>query len=156
MVPPPARAAGPPGAGCFMDQPKGDLQTMTRFLLAAGALAVILGGAAGAQAQDVKAGEKVFAKCKACHTVEEGGKNRVGPNLFGVFGKPVGTNQPDFKYSKALVALGEEGQVWTPELLDAWLANPKGVITKTKMIFPGLKKPDDRTNVIAYIQQFGG
>lgn len=133
---------------------------MTRFLAAAGVTALLLAGGAGAQAQeeavtgDAKAGEKVFAKCKACHTVEEGGKNRVGPNLYGVFGKPVGSNQAEFKYSKALRALGDEGELWTPALLDAWLANPKGVIAKTKMIFPGLKKPDDRANVIAYIQQF--
>ncbi len=128
---------------------------MTKLLFAAGALTFVLGVTGNAIAQDTAAGGKVFAKCKACHTVEEGGKNRVGPNLFGVFGKPVGTNQPDYKYSKALKALGADGKVWTPEFLDKWLANPKSVISKTKMIFPGLKKAEDRVNVIAYIQQFG-
>ncbi len=109
-----------------------------------------------ALAGDPANGEKVFQKCKACHTVDEGGKDRVGPNLWGVFGSVLGTNRPDYKYSRGLKALGEEGQTWTDELMDVWMTDPKQVVQRTKMIFPGLKKPSEREDVIAYLRQFGG
>ncbi len=117
-----------------------------------GALAISSMASAG----DAANGEKVFQKCKACHTVDEGGKDRVGPNLWGVFDTVLGTNRPDYKYSKGLKALGEEGKTWTDELMDTWITNPKQVVSRSKMIFPGLKKPDDRADVIAYLRQFGG
>ena len=122
-------------------------------------IAAVLGALAGsgvASAGDAAKGEKVFQKCKACHTVDEGGKDRVGPNLWGVFETVLGTNRPDYKYSKGLKALGEEGKTWTDELMDTWITNPKQVVARSKMIFPGLKKPDDRADVIAYLRQFGG
>lgn len=101
---------------------------------------------------DADKGEKVFKKCKACHMVGEKAKNRVGPALNNVLGTVAGTQ--DFKYSKAMIAKGEEGLVWTAETLSTFLENPRGDIKGTKMSFAGLKKEKDRENVIAYLMQF--
>ncbi len=97
---------------------------------------------------DAAAGEKVFAKCKACHTVEEG-KNRVGPSLHGVVGRAAGAVE-GFKYSSAMK---ESGITWNEENLDKYLEKPKDFIPKNKMVFVGLKDAEDRANVIAYLAQ---
>lgn len=113
------------------------------------ALAVLSGGPALAQGGgDPAAGEKVFNQCKACHTVEAG-KNRVGPSLHGVVGRKAGSVE-GFKYSDAMK---NSGLTWTPENLDKYLASPKGDVPGNKMAFAGLKKPEDRANVIAYLSQ---
>jgi cytochrome c len=105
------------------------------------------------QAQDAAAGEKVFAKCKACHVVPSEDKNRVGPSLKGVIGRTAGTH-PDFKYSAAMVDAGKGGLVWDDAKLTEYLHSPKAVVKGTKMAFPGLKKDDEVANVIAYLKQF--
>ncbi len=102
---------------------------------------------------DPKKGEKVFKKCKACHMVGEGAKNRVGPPLNDLFGRKAGTVE-GFKYSKAMKEAGEKGLVWDVKTLDEFLKKPKAVIKKTRMAFVGLKKEKDRANVIAYLKQF--
>jgi len=99
---------------------------------------------------DAAAGEKVFAKCKACHENEKG-VNKVGPTLKGVVGRPA-ASVPDYKYSEAMLAKGAEGLVWTEENLTAYLPDPKAFVPKTKMAFAGLKKPEDVANVIAYLK----
>ncbi|KAE9629326.1 c-type cytochrome [Parasedimentitalea maritima] len=96
---------------------------------------------------DLAKGEKAFKKCKACHTVDEGGKKKTGPNLFGIVGAPVAAAD-GFKYSKAMVGYGGE---WTAERLNAFLTKPKAEIKGTKMSFSGLKKAKDRANLIAYL-----
>lgn len=102
---------------------------------------------------DPAAGEKVFKKCKACHVVDSE-KNRLGPTLSGLFGRASGAVEGfQKKYSSAMK---EAGIVWDETTLDAYLADPKGYIPKNKMAFPGLKKEDDRANVIAYLKQAGG
>lgn len=106
-----------------------------------------------ALAQDAEAGAKVFNKCKACHRVGPDAKNAVGPTLNGVVGR-VTASVPDFNYSEALAAKGAEGHVWTPEELAIYLANPKEAIPGNKMVFAGLKKPEDIANVIAYLATF--
>jgi len=105
-------------------------------------------------AEDIKAGEKVFNKCKACHTVDEGGKNKLGPNLWNIVGAPIAAKD-GYKYSKALKAYAEEAGNWNEENLIAWLKKPKGLVKKTKMIFAGLKKADEITNLLAYLKSNG-
>ena len=102
---------------------------------------------------DAAAGEKVFKKCKACHAVGEKAKNKVGPMLNGIVGAPAGKVE-GFKYSKSLVELADGGLVWDEETLVAFLKKPKDVVPKTKMSFAGLRKDEDITNVIVYLQTF--
>ena len=107
--------------------------------------------AAALDAELVSAGEKVFKKCKACHQVGEGAKNRVGPVLNGVFGAPV-AHVDDFKYSKDMQAAHEAGTVWDEAHLVEFLTKPKSVYKKTKMSFAGLKKEKDIQAVIEYLK----
>lgn len=102
---------------------------------------------------DAAKGEKVFNKCKACHAVGEGAKNKVGPELNGLIGRPA-ASVADFKYSDAMTAKGAEGMVWDEETLKTYLADPRGVVKGTKMTFAGLKKEDEIADVIAYLDQF--
>lgn len=104
-------------------------------------------------AADPAAGEKVFAKCTACHTINQGGANGIGPNLFAIAGKAIGKHAPGFAYSSALSGHGGD---WTWENLDAWLANPRGFADGTKMSFAGLSKAEDRANLLAYLKANGG
>ena len=104
-------------------------------------------------AADPAAGEKIFAKCTACHTINSGGANGIGPNLYQVVGEPIGKGRAGFAFSSALS--GHEG-VWDYANLDAWLENPRGFASGTKMSFAGLGKPEDRANVIAYLKENGG
>lgn len=114
------------------------------------AAAAALAGPAFA-AGDAAKGEKVFNKCKACHTVEEG-KNKVGPSLHGIIGRAP-ASVDGFSYSKAMEAFAA-GHVWDEATLSTYLEAPKKVVKGTKMAFVGLKKEDDRADVIAYLQQF--
>lgn len=102
---------------------------------------------------DAEAGEKVYRKCKSCHMVGEDAKNRVGPALNGVIGASVAANE-EFKYSDALLEKKGAGETWTPEALDAYLADPKGWAPGTKMTFAGLKDAADRADLIAYLATF--
>jgi cytochrome c len=103
-------------------------------------------------AGDVAKGETFAKRCAACHTFESGGPNKVGPNLWGIVGRPVATHA-DFKYSDAMIEFSAGGsKIWTYDELNAYLENPKKHIPGNKMIFPGAKKEEDRANVIAYLR----
>lgn len=97
---------------------------------------------------DAVKGQKVFKKCKACHTVNSGGKNLVGPNLFGIVDQEAGKKE-GYKYSKAMLA---SGLTWDEATLDTYLTKPRALVKKTKMTFVGLKKEKHRVNVIAYLK----
>ena len=114
-------------------------------LLIAGALAL---AGQSALAQDAAKGEKLYKKCKACHSLEAG-KKKVGPSLHGVFGQTAGTVE-GFKYSSAMK---DSGIVWDEETLNTFLEKPKDMVPKTRMAFPGLKKEQDRMDLIAYLKE---
>ena len=96
---------------------------------------------------DIGHGEKVFKKCTACHQIASGGKNMIGPNLWGVIGRTAGS-VGDYKYSKAMIAYGKE---WTFEEMNNYLVKPQAFIKGTKMAFAGLRKEKDRASVILYM-----
>lgn len=127
---------------------------MSRFPEAAvlGAL-VALCFAVPVQAGDAAAGQKVFNRCKACHAVGEGAKNRVGPELNDLIGRTAGTAD-GYRYSSAMEQAGADGLVWNADTLAEYLASPKGMVKGTKMAFAGLKKQADIENVIAYLETF--
>lgn len=97
------------------------------------------------------AGEKVFRKCKSCHQIGEGAKNRSGPHLNGVMGRTFGGVE-DFKYSKVFNAAADEGRIWDETSMAEFLAKPRTYLKGTKMGFAGLKKEDDIAAVIAYLR----
>ena len=96
---------------------------------------------------DMAHGEKVFKKCSACHMIVSGGKNMIGPNLWGIIGRTAGSSS-DYKYSKAMVAYGKQ---WSFEEMNGYLIKPQAYIKGTKMAFAGLRKEKDRASVILYL-----
>ena len=127
---------------------------MLKFFIKSITILFLLPHISSAYAGDAEKGKKVFNKCKACHGIDEGGKNKLGPNLWNMVGAPIAAVD-GYKYSKALLAYAGEAGNWNEENLDAWLKKPKDLVRKTKMIFPGLKKEADRADLIAYLKENG-
>lgn len=101
---------------------------------------------------DAEAGAGVFKKCAACHTIEKGGANKVGPNLWGVVTRPVASHE-GFAYSAAMKEFSQGGSVvWDYEHLDQFITAPKALVSGTSMGFAGIKKPDERADLIAYLR----
>lgn len=99
---------------------------------------------------DAASGKKVFVKCMACHENEKG-VNKIGPTLKGVVGRKA-ASVADFKYSEAMLAKGAEGVIWDEATLTAYLPDPRAFVPKTKMTFPGLKKPKEIADIIAFLK----
>jgi cytochrome c len=123
---------------------------------------VVVEGAEGAAAEppianflaaaDAAKGEQVFKKCTACHTINKGGANGTGPNLWGVMGSGIGKHAPGFPYSPALAGKGGN---WDWESMSQWVKSPRDFASGTKMTFAGLGKPEDRANLLAYLNAQG-
>ncbi len=120
---------------------------MLRWVVAAGLLVAL---PAVASAQDAEAGKKVFMKCAPCHSIGPGAKNKVGPNLDGLFGRKAGTEE-GFNYSEAMK---KAGWVWDEAKFKEYIADPKKVVPGNKMLFPGIKDELDRDDLAAYIGSF--
>ena len=100
---------------------------------------------------DVANGEKIFKKCAACHSINKGGKNKIGPALYNVVGRAVG-GVDDYKYSKTLASYGKD---WTFEELNGFLQKPASYLKGTKMSYAGLRKEKDRASLIKYLNKNG-
>ena len=102
---------------------------------------------------DPERGAELFKACKACHQVGEGARNRVGPVLNGVFGRPAGSVE-GFRYSAGMERESADGLVWTWETLDAYIENPKALVSKTRMSFRGIRDEQKRADLLAYLRLF--
>ena len=98
---------------------------------------------------DISHGEKVFKKCAACHLINKGGENKIGPALYGIIGRKVASKE-DYKYSKAMASYDKN---WTFEEMNWYLKKPQSYIKGTKMAFAGLRKEKDRASVLLYLNQ---
>ncbi len=120
---------------------------------AAGAAAAVVEPIANRLAKaDVAKGEATFAKCKACHSIDQGGANGIGPNLWAVVGDGVGVGRGGYAFSDVLKGKGGK---WDFATLDQWLTSPAAFATGTKMSFAGIASPEERANVILYLNSKG-
>ena len=121
---------------------------MGRYLMGFTAMAAVALAAGTARAEgDPALGKTQFNKCAACHSIKPG-ENKIGPSLHGIVGRPAHSIE-NFNYSEAMK---NYNVTWDPATLDHYLADPRGVVPGTKMIFVGLKKEDERANLIAYLE----
>lgn len=125
---------------------------MTKTILS---LAALLLSASPALAQqqggDPAAGQRVFNQCRACHSIDAGGRNGVGPNLHGVIGRKAASIE-GFRYSSAMKEKGDQGWTWSEENLHPYLRNPREVVPGTNMSFPGIKNDQQLNDLIAYLK----
>ncbi len=122
---------------------------MRREILAIAAM--LLAGAAPAAAQDAAKGEGVFKRCRACHAIGPGAKNKAGPVLTGIVGKKA-ASVPGFNYSDAMKEEAGRGLVWTEPQLAKFLESPDAFLPNNVMAFPGIKNPADRNDLIAFLK----
>ena len=97
------------------------------------------------------AGRRVFNQCRACHTNDQSGRNGVGPNLYGIVGRPTASLQ-NYTYSENMRELGASGHVWTVENLRPYITNPKAIVPRGKMSFPGLHNETQLNDLLAFLQ----
>lgn len=108
--------------------------------------------AARMQTASAEEGESLITRCQSCHDYSPANENRVGPGIYGIVGHPIASHE-GFSYSDALAALGEAGEIWDYEHLDAFIENPRAHVPGTLMTFAGLADPEDRANLIAFLRE---
>lgn len=129
------------------------MKVLAQILLVSAAL-VAVGSGRASEIGDAESGAALFKKhCASCHEIGEGAKNRIGPRLNGLFGRTAGTVE-DVKYSPNMIRMGNDGLTWTAQTLDAYIENPRALVSKTRMSFRGLSEPQQRADLIAYLRDF--
>lgn len=135
-------------AGCGQAGPTAPAAPPRPELTPAEKTAILAALPAPYDAADLDNGRRVFARCRSCHTITEGGPNMTGPNLWGIFGRTAGSHA-GYNYSSPVKAAGF---AWDADRLDHWLQNPRTFLPGNKMTFPGLPNPTDRRDVIAWLK----
>ncbi|QGX99875.1 c-type cytochrome [Roseovarius faecimaris] len=102
---------------------------------------------------DAEAGKRLFQQCKGCHEVGQGARDRIGPHLNGLFGRQAAVHE-GYAYSESMQRAGVDGLIWTAETLNAYIENPRALVSKTRMSFRGMKDPQDRANLLAYLRVY--
>ncbi len=113
----------------------------------------LVAAAPATQAADAERGARLYKKCKSCHQIGAGAKNRVGPHLDEVFGRKAAFVE-GFRYSPAMERAGADGLTWTTEKLDIYIENPKSLVTGTRMSFRGIADASDRADLLAFLRQY--
>lgn len=127
---------------------------MLKRVIAAGVLAMLGASAQAEMLGDAARGERLYRDCASCHAVGEGAAHRVGPHLNNLFGRKAGS-MPDYaRYSKGLVRASADGMVWDYDTLDAYLDNPKSLVSDTRMSYRGMKDAQDRADLMAYLRAY--
>jgi cytochrome c len=119
------------------------------------AIALVAATSLPAKAQDAAAGQRVFNQCRACHVIENNGRNGVGPNLHGIVGRRAASIE-GFRYSANMRELGEQGWAWNEENLRRYITNPKDPVPRGSMAFAGIRNPQQLNDLIAYLKTQGG
>jgi len=123
---------------------------MRVWMMAAAALA--LAPMSGAVAQDADAGARVYNQCRACHTINQGGRNGVGPNLYGVWGRAAASVE-GFRYSAPMRAKATQGLVWNEANMRAYLIEPRALVPGTSMSFAGIRNEQQMNDLLAFLQR---
>ncbi|WP_297769110.1 c-type cytochrome [uncultured Roseovarius sp.] len=126
-----------------------------RALLPALTLAAVMvaGGARAELIGDAEAGEAQFNQCKGCHQIGKGAEDRIGPHLNGLFGRRAAAHE-DYRYSDSMERAGVDGLIWDLRTLDAYIENPRALVSKTRMSYRGLKDEQARADLLAYLRRF--
>ena len=130
---------------------------MITKMIAVLGLGAFLGLSGAAQANmlgDAARGEVLFGDCSSCHQLGAGAENRVGPHLNNVFGRKAGGVAGYSRYSRGLVRAGADGMVWTYQTLDAYIDNPKSLVSDTRMAYRGMKDAKDRADLLAFLRAY--
>jgi cytochrome c len=125
--------------------------TPARAMLAAALLAAP--AAEAAETADAERGAQLWVQCRSCHDLGEGARNRVGPHLNGLFGRPAAGIE-GYAYSEDMERAGADGLVWTAETIDHYIENPRSLVTGTRMAFRGIEEAEDRADLIAFLRRY--
>lgn len=117
------------------------------------AACLVAGAAYSNEFGDPDKGAAIYKQCKRCHEIGESAKNRIGPHLNGIFGRRAAIFD-DYKYSKSMMRAGKDNLIWTEETLDAYIENPKALVSRTRMNFRGIKDREERSHLLAFLRAY--